>query len=473
MAEIQHVIVLMLENRSFDSMLGWLHPNRPGFAGLNGTQSNSCLNTSYKVSTTPPANADANTVPTPDPGETFTDITEQLYGSATGRGTAPPPMSGFAKNYFGQATGTAHYDPAAVMHSYTDAEIPVLWRLAQDFAVSDQWFAAAPCQTWPNRFFTHCGTCHGIVNNSDFTSGLHVPFTAPSIFRVLENAGHSWRVYFHDVPQSLLLRDIEDLAPLRYRFFNQFLADAAQGALPHYSFIEPHYFGEFFSAQPPNDQHPPHDVRYGEQLTADVYHAVRQSPCWQNTLLIITYDEHGGCYDHIAPPAAVPPDGLGPPGYNFNSYGVRVPAVVISPWIAPGAVLQPMTDQKQPHGGTAYPFDHTSIMKTISELFALPAAQLTPRAAAAPSLLPYLTLPAPTNNGPYFLQTPRLTPTRPEINAMAAELPNDLHKALGEGMEILHSGIATIGHDIGEAAETVAQIGARAVAQVRAFLGAL
>ncbi len=173
-----------------------------------------------------------------------------------------------------------------------------------------------------------------------------------------------------------LLKDIWLYALSHYRLFDQFLADAHTGSLPNYSFIEPRYFTDLFKSFIPNDEHPPHNVLYGEQLIAAVYNAVRSSPCWKKTLLIITYDEHGGCYDHVPPPKATPPDGLiaNPLKFDFDTYGVRVPAVIISPYIPPGSKVRPVPAAD----GSTTPFDHTSIIKTVRELFAL-GGKLTAR----------------------------------------------------------------------------------------------
>lgn len=173
------------------------------------------------------------------------------------------------------------------------------------------------------------------VNNHDFP----IPFPAPSIFGRLSDRGLSWRVYFHDLAQSIMLSDNWYRAFLHYRFFGQFLANAQCGALPNYSFIEPRYFSDLRLGIR-SDQHPPHNVMVGEKLIADVYNAVRSSPCWKKSLLVVTYDEHGGCYDHMSPPRAVSPDGLGPPGFPFDAYGVRVPALIISPYIPPGSIVR-------------------------------------------------------------------------------------------------------------------------------------
>jgi phospholipase C len=460
--QIEHVVVLMLENRSFDSMLGSFKASTTKFNGLTGHESNSFGTRNYAVRNDLPINGGV-TIPTPDPGESYADITQQIFFNG-GHGTAPPTMSGFAKNYALQPEKDGFHDPQSVMHYYTEAQIPVMHQLAKTFAVSDQWFASAPCQTWPNRFFVHTGTCYGIVDNNKFFAAGQEPFRRPSIFRALENAGEHWRVYFHDFPQSLLLDDIWDVAAGHYSLFSQFLVDAQAGVLPAYSFIEPNYFANIFTGTPPNDQHPPHDVRYGEKLLADVYNAVRASACWEKTLLIVTYDEHGGCYDHVPPPAATPPgDGqAAPDGFKFDTFGVRVPALVISPWVPAGAVLQPLESGP-------YPFDHTSIIKTVSELFGL--APLTDRVAAAPSILPYLN--GPYNGGPDSVTPQNLQPSRTDMRKLGAEAPNEYLQALAAAAERLESGFRTIERDAAGVAETVAQIGTRAAAQVRAFLNRL
>ena len=461
MADIQHVVVLMLENRSFDSLLGKFNTSSPHFNGLKGSESNTFNNNVYRVRNDLPSNSPF-TIPTPDPGESYTDISEQIHNHHN-----LPFMGGFAKNYANQPTSDGFHDPQAVMHYYTETQVPVLHQLAKAFAVSDQWFASAPCQTWPNRFFAHTGTCFGIVDNNKFFAAGQEPFRQPSIFRALENIGQPWRVYFHDFPQSLLLEDILDVAASHFRLFSQFLVDAEAGTLPAYSFIEPNYFANIFTGTPPNDQHPPHDVRFGEKLIADVYNAVRASSCWEKTLLIITYDEHGGCYDHVLPPTAVTPgDGqTAPDGFTFDAYGVRVPAVIISPWIPAGSILQPLTQG-------FYPFDHTSIIKTVRKLFGI-ACPLTNRDEAAPSLLPYLSLATPSNDGPKMVIPKNIKPSRTEMTNMGNTLPNSYVKALCTAAERLESEFKTIERDATQVVETVAQLGTRAIAQVRAFLNYL
>ena len=391
---IEHVIVLMLENRSFDCLLGALYPASPAFHGLTGAEKNTYAGQPVPVWKSKGSALDDTTarIPDPDPGELFTDMNQQLFGD--GPQTAPPTMSGFVANYMAQPNGGKLFDPGAVMHYFTPEQVPVISTLAKAFGVSDQWYASAPCQTWPNRFFAHTGTALGCVNNHQF----QVPFPAPSIFRKLQDNGKTWRVYFHDIPQSLLLRDVWLSAVLHYRFFDQFLADAASDALPNYAFIEPRYFPDAIFWRIQNDEHPPHNVQFGERLIARVYNALRKSKGWEKSLLIITCDEHGGCFDHVPPPGAVPPDAHNENDFNFDRYGVRVPAVLVSPFIPAGSIIR-AAPQGLPAKGPPYPFDHTSILSTLRKLFNL-GLPLTARDAVAPDLLEHLSLDAATNDGP-------------------------------------------------------------------------
>ncbi|MBE1163039.1 alkaline phosphatase family protein [Dyella acidiphila] len=173
MSKIDHVIVLMLENRSFDSILGRLYTDRIDFDGVPGGAYNMVGDQKVSAWTSDQGEGSGDfTIPTPDPEEDFADITDQIFG--TGKAPpAPPTMSGFAENYV--KTGG---DPRNVMHGYSPRQLPVISTLAQHFAVSDRWFASAPNQTWPNRFFVHTGTAGGYVNNSP----LHPPYMMETIF---------------------------------------------------------------------------------------------------------------------------------------------------------------------------------------------------------------------------------------------------------------------------------------------------
>jgi phospholipase C len=460
--DILHVVVLMLENRSFDCMFGMLRAKVTGIDGLRGDESNIWHNgtdrSEIKVWNDPALTSASATVPDPDPGELYSDIQVQISGLD---GTVP--MGGFVDNYMGQPPADRPYDPKSVMHYFTPDQVPVLSQLAAAFGVSDRWFASAPCQTWPNRFFAHTGTAAGYVNNDP----PHFPYMMPTVFGRLAEKHCTWRVYFHDVPQAATLATLWDDVPTHFRFFNAFTADAAAGRLPTYSFIEPRYFTDKVLRLIPNDMHPPHNIAYGEQLVAQVYNAVRSGPRWQQTLLIITYDEHGGCYDHVVPPAAVPPDDS-VANAPFNRYGVRVPAVIVSPYVPPGSIIRPT--------GTT-PFDHTSIAATLRALYGI--RPLTARDTAAPDLLGALDAHA-ANNGPDRIVAPAPPAAFAEVARVADKPQNDLQRSLSGAAAVLPTMGANVAAHIQrlkDAPQPVPQhdsveVAAGAVAaHVRAFLG--
>ena len=406
---IEHIVVLMLENRSFDCLLGTLYPPSNRFKGLPAGAFNTDLLGNRIAAWSHPGLSDAEmTIPTPDPGELFEDVTMQIFN-----GRPTESMSGFAQNYQVQCE-QALYDPKNVMHHYQDHQVPVIRSLARHFAVCDRWHASAPCQTWPNRFFAHTGTAGGYVNNMP----THFPYRMPTVFGRLRDAGKSSRIYFHDFPQALTLEELW-WRPFHFRHFNDFRKHARKGTLPAYSFIEPRYFTLF--SRLPNDQHPPHNVTLGEQLIAEVYNAVRHGKHWDKTLLIITYDEHGGLYDHEPPPPATPPSKAPAGQFAFDRYGVRVPAVLVSPYIEPGTILRPPGDR---------PFDHTSIIATLRERFFPNAKPLTARDGSAPHLGSVLKLPTPSNNGPETVRALPYEPSGEEIRRVKSAPPNHHQRAL-------------------------------------------
>ena len=366
---IKHIVTLAFENRSFDNQLGYLYSKSATFNGLSGNEENSYIDRAgnkHTIKVWDSQGARMNT-PNPDPGEEFREMNFQLFQTDQPDPGATPTMSGFAQNYYDfichdktaqkelrkkrglPEIGLEHLetlepteeDIRDIMHCYGPDQVPVITQLARTFGVSDMYHASAPNQTWPNRFFMHTGTANGYENNNP----PHFPYTMKTVFTRFNELKreNGWKIYYNDLPQSATL---SDLWPHHNQFkhFDAFLEDAHNGTLPFYSFIEPRYYqGKEF----PNDQHPPHDVRHGEQFMAQVYNALRKSPQWKETLLIITYDEHGGCYDHQPPPSAVPPE---PPRegqkFNFDRYGVRVPAVFVSPLIAPNTILRPPEAQQ-------------------------------------------------------------------------------------------------------------------------------
>jgi phospholipase C len=258
----------------------------------------------------------------------------------------------------------------------------VLSGLARGYAVCDHWYCSLQTGTLPNRAFASAGTSQGHMDDKTKT------FTSASIFRLLSQNNLGWSIYGYDA-DPLTRHDFVDIANASESHFGQFgdFQNAAKaGTLPAYSFLEPSWSASG------NSQHPNYDVALGEQLIHDVYAALRNGPGWNNTLLIITYDERGGCYDHVAPPdGAVPPDdSAGEYGFDFTRFGVRVPTVLVSLLIAAGTVF------RVPEGGML--FDHTSILKTVETRWNLKS--LTARDAAALDVGDVLTLTVPRTDDP-------------------------------------------------------------------------
>jgi phospholipase C len=430
LSSIKHIVQLMLENRSFDHMLGFLYadsdnvsPAGDPFEGLKGSEFNVDASgnpvTVFKITQSTPG---AYFMPGADPGEGYANTNSQLFGS----GAVPsPPVAtnvGFVTNFAAAIsydqqvhrsvnTGTA---ASAIMGAFAPEALPVLSGLARGFAVCDHWYSSVPTETFPNRAFACAATSQGHMNDS---SGS---YTVQSIFGLMTKHSLDWKIYGYD--QAPLTRqnfpDTTAAPASCFGHFKDFQADAAADNLPAYSFLEPSW------GSSGNSQHPNYDVSLGEQLIQAVYTAVRTGPGWGETLLIITYDEHGGLYDHVPPPSgATPPDAtLGEFGFDFKRFGVRVPAVLVSPLIVAGTVFRAA-------GPT--PLDHTSVLKTIETRWGL--SPLTARDAAAPDLGDVLTLTAARTDDPLSGVTALLsTGTNPaagevsHLQALQAQLTSEL-----------------------------------------------
>lgn len=417
LSAIKYVVQLMLENRSFDQMLGFLYyptnksaANQP-FEGLTGAESNpddtgKVVNV-YKIDHTAPH---PYLMPGADPGEGFHNTNFQLFSTDTPAHGAVPANKGFvinfkaaiasdlAKHFTDTLPGTV---PSEIMGMYAPEMLPIMSGLAKGFAVCDHWFASAPTQTIPNRAFAGAATSQGHLDNN-----VKI-FTSPSIFGRLSQSKIDWAIYGYnrDPLTRLDFTDIKTAAASHFGHFGDFQARAAAGTLPAYTFLEPD-----FSATG-NSQHPNYNVALGEQLIHDVYYTLRNGPGWNDTLLLVTYDEHGGNYDHVAPPwGATPPDNsVGEFGFDFTRFGVRIPALLVSPRIAPGTVFRATTGV----------IDHTSVLKTIETRWGL--SPLSARDKAAPSLGDVLTLATPRTDDPLngvvvpSSHTPHPSPSRPSI----------------------------------------------------------
>lgn len=394
LAGVQHIVLLMLENRSFDHMLGFLYadsgnksPRGDAFDGLTGNEFNLDSDGS-KVPVFKITNKTKNAyyMPGADPGEGYAATNSQLFDNITAPANPVALNDGFVKDYrytlgweskdpsWGVLPGTV---PKNIMGMFTPAMLPVFSTLAKSYAVCDHWYCSLPTETLPNRAFACAATSQGHMDDKTKT------FTCPSIFGLLSKHNVSWVIYGYDAPPLTRhnFPDTTNADESHFGLFSDFQKAAAAGTLPAYTFLEPDWGSKG------NSQHPNDDVALGEQFMHDVYYALRNGKGWNDTLLIITFDEHGGCYDHVPPPlGATPPDNsVGEFGFDFKRFGVRVPAVLVSPRIAPGTVFN------VPAGTT--PIDHTSILKTLEVRWNMPA--LTARDAAAPHLGAALTLATP------------------------------------------------------------------------------
>jgi len=274
-------------------------------------------------------------------------------------------MNGFAQNAEGLITGFGYN----VMRCFDPPSVPVLSELAREFAIFDEWYSSIPGNTQPNRFYLHAATSAGMASNDDWK--LIRGFDIKTIFESMDEAGYTVGSYFMQVPGTLFFKYMRQPRNWsKFHHYSRFKTQAAEGTLPNYVFIDPRYFDSPLNAA--NDDHPSHDISEGQRLMKDVYDTLRSSPQWNETLLIITYDEHGGFFDHHPTPLSnVPnPDGLvsnQPYVFDFERLGVRVPTVLISPWIEKGTVVHGPVNGPTPYSE----YDHSSVHATLKKMFGL------------------------------------------------------------------------------------------------------
>ncbi|RYE40548.1 MAG: hypothetical protein EOP24_40400 [Hyphomicrobiales bacterium] len=387
------------------------------------------------------------------------DLADRGVAEFTTPYNAPPPrtaptMNGFVADYISHwwaATGRQPYfqEYRQIMAGYTPDQVPVLSTLARGFATFDHWFCDVPSQTFTNRSFFHAATSSGLVINLDEYSDFVRDNTAETVFERLEAAGLDWKVYC-DPPSHYSLTGFIHARRLRGRFASnffstaQFFADAESGQLPAYSFIEPQIIGwnhndmhpPFWASMPGLIWDPPSSVLAGEDLLARIYHAIRSSSTaegshYLNTTLLVTFDEHGGTYDHVRPgpaPAPTPGAPAGQHGFTFDRVGVRIPTIAVSAWIPSATVVT------EEHWGT-------SVLATLRERWRL-GAPLSGRDAAARSFTDVFTL-----------DTPRAQEDWPDI--IARPVP-ELHESLvplaaplGAHAKALFAGVLTLGGQLG------------------------
>lgn len=347
--KIEHLVVLMMENRSFDHLFGFLKSDSWPIDGLNGNETNpDSQGTAVRVTQDAQHAGDLR----PDPGHDFLSVNQQIFGNLAG--TGQPLMQGFVKAY--QAKTNNVPKSHNVMKCFAPGRLPNLQTLAQQYAVCDRWFASVPGPTLPNRAFSIGGTSLGRVDmNPNYLS-------LKTIFEVLDQNSVASKIYYTDYTLGLAVEFIIKRAKKFLFFFDDFRRDCKKNKLPAFSLVEPRFNDlstseDFFGA---SDQHPDHNMRLGERVINDVYEAITSNKkTWESTLLLITYDEHGGLYDHVPPPATVHPGDkpVDATLFDFKRLGVRVPAVLVSPFIKKGTIIHDKV------------FDHTSIIATARKLF--------------------------------------------------------------------------------------------------------
>jgi phospholipase C len=459
-----HVVVLMLENRSFDNLLGYLYsrdyPVPPGakFEGVDGKGLSNPISadwqfndaTGARVTSVPVAriagvDLTRTSPPFPDPGEDYPHVNTQLFNTANPIPDNQPPynlpnpipaptLNGFVSDYIQNylkveypkqkmPTPVEFYGKYKfIMECYDPKDVSVLSSLAREFAVFDHWFCSVPSETICNRNFWHAGTSWGHVinpgpaddpgdeSNTKNTESWFEDTKGETLFSQLSQKNIPWKIYSDNripltdtenlsLPVTPLLHMLNFLSMLPRHLpditntLENFKSDCAKGTLPAYSFIEPNFFN------PHNDMHPStpgevvdggpqkvSSVLLGDALVWEIYNAIFTSPHhWNNTLLIITFDEHGGCYDHVTPPGqygtnSVEPAKIATPpnldgytawdGFAFDRLGLRVPTIMVSPYIKKNTIINT-------------PLSHTSFLKSVHAKWQL--ASLSTREDASPN----------------------------------------------------------------------------------------
>ncbi|XP_020680107.2 non-specific phospholipase C6 [Dendrobium catenatum] len=381
-------------------MLGYLKQSlNPSINGLTGAECNPLSASSSSIC----VSDDAGFVES-DPGHSFQAVVQQIFGSS-----AIPSMSGFAQ----QASTVSSSLPLTVMQCFDPQTLPVFSTLVDDFAVFDRWFSSIPGPTQPNRLFLYSATSHGATTHDPLE--LLTGYPQKTIFDSLHENLHDFAVYFSTLPTTLFYARMRKLEyASKFHWFSAFGAHAKAGKLAKLSVIEPRYF-DLVGAEA-NDDHPAHDVGNGQRLVKEVYEMLRGSPQWNESLLIVSYDEHGGFYDHVETPyVGVPnPDGMRGPApflFDFDRLGVRVPTIMVSPWIKKGTVVS------RPNGPTANSeYEHSSIPATLKKIFGLKSEFLTKRDAWAGTFEHiFEELSSPRTDCPEILPSPFPTRSSTEI----------------------------------------------------------
>jgi phospholipase C len=369
MRQIQHIVVLMMENHSFDNLLGMVPHQVPGRRSVDGLRvvGGKVVNANPDATGTPLAAVHASSPCQLDgePSQSW-NASHEAYDN-------------------GLNDGFVRASAPVAMQYWDKHDLPFTYSLVEHFPIGERHFSSVLGQTWPNRSYLFAGTSIGMVND------IIAPTPPPNgtIWDRLDHHHIDWAIYYDpsSYPSFELVPGSDTPARAsRVKHFNRFLRDVAAGKLPQFTFLDPNY--------ETTSEENPQDIQLGERYIAQVVTALMGAPTWKHTALFITYDEHGGYYDHVPPPAALPPDSIPPaltpgdvPG-GFDRYGFRVPMIVVSPWARRSYVSRSVED-------------HTSITAFIERKWNLPA--MTLRDANASPMTGYFDF-----RRPAFLRPPKL-----------------------------------------------------------------
>jgi len=374
--QIRHIVVLMMENHSFDNYFGMLGRGDGFTLGSDGRPTN------------------ANPGPGGSPVVAYPASSVCQDGVEVSQSWVVSHGSWNHGRNDGFVTAKGSNDPMAY---FGQKDLPFYYSLGRTFPLCDRWFSSTMAQTYPNRRFLIAGSAFGLVDDSYPQATSYRPGGFGTVFELLDHYGITWRDYHTTLASGLLFPYLATSDAGNFKLIGQFFSDAASGRLPGFSLVEPNY-------QTGSEENP-QDIQEGEAFAASVVDAVMRSPAWPSTVLVWLYDEHGGYYDHVPPVPAVPPDHILPDvpaseldGDHYSWTGFRVPAVVVSPWAKRDYVSHVVKD-------------HTSILKLVETKWNLPA--LSDRDANATNLLDTLDL---TARRPPFLVPPSLT-AAPAVSA--------------------------------------------------------
>ena len=468
---MDHVVLVLFENRSLDNLLGHLYGPEDGktFEGVIGKDLSNPIpewaEHGAERKTVPYTVATDMDAPNPDSGEEYFHTNTQLYNTldednrfkvgdaVTAPWNVPPPgteptMDGFVTDYISTFTGEVGRQPtyeeyAQIMTGYTPEQVPVLNGIAGAFGVFDHWFCEVPSQTFMNRSFWTAGTSSGFVTNSPALKWT-TENTAETLFDRLEAHGRTWKVYVLE-PARVSFTGWIHMPPLQDRLathfvpFSEFERDAANGTLPDFCLIEPHLIaghGDYHPAEGRSlighdvnlEFDPPSSILAGENFLDRIYRAIKTADSSEgsnayNTTFFIGWDEPGGTYDHVAPGLVPPPDPSAPAGqcdFRFDRSGYRVPAIIVSPWVREGSVVN---DE----------YRHTSLLATLRKVWDLGDA-FTHRDAGARTFDHLLSRDTPRDPATWPDFQPRPVPEWQLTKVQLGEVLSTLGKAIGPGL---------------------------------------